>query len=308
MDSAFAGPRWLEVVVDGETLLPRREIVSAAFAIHAANADSLGGMHSSSFSLVGHTHDERYYTETELNTSDGDPPNVGSNQVSWNNLVDVPAGFADSIDNVGILGDTVSYAWDADKLDGMHATEFITGVTAGAGLSGGGTSGNVTANVGQGTGIIVESDAVVLDTAFTDARYLGSTGFGFVAEDNGSEVEDVTSEAISAQVTIPPGAVTTGVVVTACGYYTALGSYGSDYTFRARLRVGSSGTLSDEEYTFTDYRSEGMSSGDIDRGNLNLTAYVSHLNWAQQNYITVSIQPNLVDAHAICKKLVVFGY
>ncbi len=39
-----------------------------------------------------HTHDDRYYTESELQTS-------GSAQVHWGNLTNVPAGFADGTDN-----------------------------------------------------------------------------------------------------------------------------------------------------------------------------------------------------------------
>ena len=44
--------------------------------------------------------DARYYTQTQLNTSDGDAPNTGSNRVSWDNLVNVPAGVADGVDNI----------------------------------------------------------------------------------------------------------------------------------------------------------------------------------------------------------------
>jgi len=39
----------------------------------------------------------------------------------------------------------------------------ITGVTAGNGLTGGGTSGTVTLNVGQGTGILVDADSISLN-------------------------------------------------------------------------------------------------------------------------------------------------
>ncbi len=52
----------------------------------------------------------------------------------------------------------------------------ITGITAGAGLTGGGTTGATTVNVGQGVGIVVQADTVGLDTAFTDTRYLMLTG------------------------------------------------------------------------------------------------------------------------------------
>jgi hypothetical protein len=52
----------------------------------------------------------------------------------------------------------------------------ITGVTAGTGLIGGGTTGSVTLNVAGGAGILVAADSVSLDTAFTDARYVNVTG------------------------------------------------------------------------------------------------------------------------------------
>jgi hypothetical protein len=57
---------------------------------------------------------------------------------------------------------------DADTSSGGT----ITGVTAGTGLTGGGSTGSVTLNVGQGFGILVQPDTIALDTAATDARYL----------------------------------------------------------------------------------------------------------------------------------------
>ena len=44
-------------------------------------------------------------------------------------------------------------------------TEEITGITAGSGLTGGGTKGSITLNVGAGTGISIAADAVNLKTA-----------------------------------------------------------------------------------------------------------------------------------------------
>jgi hypothetical protein len=52
----------------------------------------------------------------------------------------------------------------------------LTGITAGNGLVGGGTSGTPTVNVGSGIGISVLADAITLDTAFTNSLYLQLTG------------------------------------------------------------------------------------------------------------------------------------
>ncbi|MEW5767366.1 MAG: hypothetical protein AB1797_07025, partial [bacterium] len=70
------------------------------------DADLLDGQDASAFASSTHNHNEIYYTETELNTSDGDAPNTGSNRMHWNNLNGVPAGFADGVDNEGAGGVT----------------------------------------------------------------------------------------------------------------------------------------------------------------------------------------------------------
>jgi hypothetical protein len=114
IDIDFDGPVWLEVAVDGETLLPRREVASVPFAFYAEkadvaeNADSLGGQPSGSYSVEGHNHDDRYYTESELNTPG--TINTVTNPVDWTKLKGVPAGFADGTDNTG-AGD--GYSLDA---------------------------------------------------------------------------------------------------------------------------------------------------------------------------------------------------
>ncbi|MGD8628319.1 MAG: hypothetical protein PVH52_04500, partial [bacterium] len=125
------GRRWISVsVAGGAELLPRGEIVSVGYAfradssstagyadaaehsltsdyaVSANNASLLDGINSSEFAGVNHTHDSRYYRQQQLNTSDGNPPNVGSNLVHWNNLTGVPAGFIDGIDDVGTQGQT----------------------------------------------------------------------------------------------------------------------------------------------------------------------------------------------------------
>jgi hypothetical protein len=71
-----------------------------------------------------HNHDDIYYTKTELNTSDGDDPNTGSNRVSWDNLTDVPDGFADGTDETGGVGDGHSLdASDGDPTDALYVDD-----------------------------------------------------------------------------------------------------------------------------------------------------------------------------------------
>jgi hypothetical protein len=126
-ESVFDGSRrWLSVSVEGgPEILPRGEIVSVGYAYHAASAYSattadsathassaafasqaadagkLDGYDSGDFAGKNHSHDSKYYTQTQLNTSDGSPPNQGSNLVHWNVLNGMPAGFADGVDNTG---------------------------------------------------------------------------------------------------------------------------------------------------------------------------------------------------------------
>lgn len=101
--SAFlGGSRWLSVAIDGgPEILPRGQLTSVAYAFYAGKADLLDDYDSSQLAGATHTHDSRYYTQTQLKTSDGTPPNQGDNMVHWNNLTGAPAGFADGTDDVG---------------------------------------------------------------------------------------------------------------------------------------------------------------------------------------------------------------
>jgi len=104
--SVFDGSRrWLSVTIEsGSEMLPRPEIVSVGYAFHAETADdaaTLDGRESWDFAGAVHSHDSRYYTQSTLSTTDGDPPNEGSNLVHWDLLNGVPTGFADGIDDTG---------------------------------------------------------------------------------------------------------------------------------------------------------------------------------------------------------------
>jgi hypothetical protein len=91
----------LGIEVGGEEILPRQPIVSVAYALNAIDA-----FHADTAQVVlevpSHDHDDRYYTESELNTAGtiNDP----SNPVDWTMLKNVPVDFADGIDNAGAGG------------------------------------------------------------------------------------------------------------------------------------------------------------------------------------------------------------
>ena len=124
VDIDLDGPVWLEVEVGGETLSPRRELVSVPFALrthvadHALDADLLVGLDASAFADTGHAHDDRYCTRDSLSAAGtlNDP----SNPVEWTRLKNVPAGFADGIDDGGGAGDGHSL----DAVDG-YPTDVV---------------------------------------------------------------------------------------------------------------------------------------------------------------------------------------
>lgn len=124
---------WIGITIGNDPEIdPRMRLTSVPWAIRAAVADSA----LTASGVPSHNHDDLYYTEAELNTPGviNDP----SNPVDWTKLKNVPAGFADGID------------------DGGGGGGDITAVIAGDGLAGGGDIGDVVLTVQPGHGIIVD--------------------------------------------------------------------------------------------------------------------------------------------------------
>ena len=113
IDTPFSDPCWLEIAVDGETLMPRREITSVAFAFRALRADSLGGVGPDGFVQQGQSN-----SITTLMILDG-------------TLTDADISGSAAIDPTKISGgawthgnDGAGSGLDADMVDGLHNAAF----------------------------------------------------------------------------------------------------------------------------------------------------------------------------------------
>ena len=73
-----------------------------------------------------------------------------------------------TIPNASLVNSSITINGSSISLGGSITVGDITTVTAGDGLTGGGTTGAVTLNVGGGTGILVAADTVSIDYAGTD--------------------------------------------------------------------------------------------------------------------------------------------
>jgi hypothetical protein len=120
IDAGFDGLRWLEVAVDGETLTPRRELVSVPYAFQAANAHMVAGLRADAFADSAHSHHS-------LDAADGDPAG---------------ALFVDADGNVGVGTETPAVKLDVAgtaEVDGFtmtpgaHEGHVLTSDAAGAG-------------------------------------------------------------------------------------------------------------------------------------------------------------------------------
>jgi hypothetical protein len=108
IDLDFDGPTYLQVEIGGETLTPRRELVSSPYAFNAMNSESLDGLPAGDYATTG--------ALGGIGTIN-DP----SNPVDWSQLKNVPAGFADGSDDGAGTGDGHSLdAADGDPVDVVY--------------------------------------------------------------------------------------------------------------------------------------------------------------------------------------------
>jgi len=188
----FSTTRWLEVVVNGEIMTPRRELVAAPYARQAHNADNLGGTAAASFALSS--------TLSAAGTI-----NSPGNPVDWTKLKSVPAGFADGTDDAGVGDGNSLDAPDGSPVNAVYVENDGDVIVGGP-----------TARPGQ---LQVSSVGRSGARIAADARYIDTPAL-FVEADSTSSIVGNTGAPIGGM-TVPlvPSAVA-GV-----GYATANGAY-----------------------------------------------------------------------------------
>lgn len=149
-----------------------------------------------------------------------DKLNLNNDEIFGDNFV-TEAMLNDNIvgaDELKVTGDGAAGQILTSNADGTFSwvtgvTGDITGVEAGAGLTGGGTSGDVTLNVVAGTGITVAADEVALDTTVQDEITLNTAKVGITAQ----QTSDITAN--NAKLTDQTVTLTDGGNVTITGTY-----------------------------------------------------------------------------------------
>ncbi|RJP63561.1 MAG: hypothetical protein C4539_16165, partial [Ignavibacteriales bacterium] len=89
----------VQVGTDPE-MTPRQKLTSVGYSFKSADAVTLNGLPSSSFSLSDHNHNSIYPLKTDLQGNDG-TVNQTEDPISWTKIKDIPADFADGTDDVG---------------------------------------------------------------------------------------------------------------------------------------------------------------------------------------------------------------
>lgn len=91
--------RFLGLSVDGQPeMTPRLRLASVPYALES---ERVGGKRATDFEPLGQASLAAAGVQSQLQGSDANPPNQGSNQVHWNNLWGMPGGFVDGNDDIG---------------------------------------------------------------------------------------------------------------------------------------------------------------------------------------------------------------
>jgi hypothetical protein len=148
--------------------------------------------------------------------------NIASGTLSADRLPTVPTTKGGTgLTTIGTANQVLAVNSGGTALEYQTPTTVdITGVTAGSGLTGGGTTGDVTLNVGAGTGISVAADTVGLATAGPGAGTYGST-------DDATKIDTITLDAYGRVTAVATGATGDIAGVTAGTNLTGGGTSGT---------------------------------------------------------------------------------
>lgn len=126
-----SGDRWMEISIENETLSPRQQISSVAFAFRAeealysetaGDAATLDGMDSVDFATSGHLHDGAAITSGTVAEPRIADSIARDSEIAWGNLSGIPSGFADGSDD-GLANETDPTVTASVK-DGITWTEI----------------------------------------------------------------------------------------------------------------------------------------------------------------------------------------
>jgi hypothetical protein len=137
--SLFNGAdRWLEIVVEGETLEPRQRLASVPYSIVSENSRLLDGQEASSFASASHLHSgddivEGIVSEKWIDTAitrDSELAAHAADAAAHHKKTTTFAELTDTATDAQIPNDiTIQYAKnaeDADTLDGFDSTYFLS--------------------------------------------------------------------------------------------------------------------------------------------------------------------------------------
>jgi len=162
--------------------------VPAGFADNTDNTDDtvtwseisgIVGTGANQVAAGAHSHDDRYYTETELQTDD-------SASVHWGNLTNVPTGFADDTDNTD---DTVTWG-EISGIVGTGANQVAAGAHDHWGEAWSGTGAGLTLSGGD-TGLHASGSAYGVSAGgnTADLRLDGVSGVIYAKEEQQSDLK-----------------------------------------------------------------------------------------------------------------------